>query len=173
MAWASKEARNAYQEIYRRAKGIQPRRRRIPPLCPVCDGPVPASNRRYCSRDCQFAGTQQLQIDAWLGGHFNPPHAGEGRIPDYIKRWWLNTFGEQCVGCGWAKRREADGRIPLTWDHVDGDCSNNRRENLRLLCPNCHALTSTYGSLNKVSRRKRWGLHNGRTSNSIAAAVAD
>lgn len=43
------------------------------------------------------------------------------------------------------------------------DCSNNRRGNLRLLCPSCHALTDTYGSFNKESRRKRWGLHNGRT----------
>jgi len=52
----------------------------------------------------------------------------------------------------------------LTWDHVDGDCSNSRRENLRLVCPNCHALTDTYGSLNyQNSRRKRWGLHNWRT----------
>ena len=141
------------------------------PLCPVCDGPVPSSNRRYCSRGCQFAGMQQLQIEAWLAGDFNPPHAGEGRIPDDIKRWWLTTYGEQCMNCGWTKRREVDGRIPLTWDHVDGDCSNNRRENLRLLCPNCHALTSTYGSLNKVSRRKRWGIHNGRATSSYAVAT--
>jgi hypothetical protein len=123
---------------------------------------VPPSNRRYCSQGCQFAGTQQRQIEAWLAGDSNPPHAGEGRIPDYLKRWWLATYGEKCGQCGWAVRRRADGRIPLTWDHVDGDCSNNRFGNIRLLCPNCHALTDTYGSLNKSSRRKRWGLHNGR-----------
>ena len=50
-----------------------------------------------------------------------------------------------------------DGRIPLTWDHMDGDCTNNRRQNLRLLCPKCQALTDTYGSLNVRSRRTRLG----------------
>jgi hypothetical protein len=29
-------------------------------------------------------------------------------------------------------------------DHVNGDRSDDRRENLRLLCPNCHAITSTW-----------------------------
>ncbi len=30
-------------------------------------------------------------------------------------------------------------------DHVDGDNTNNVRANLRLLCPNCHSQTDTYG----------------------------
>lgn len=30
-------------------------------------------------------------------------------------------------------------------DHEDGDRSNNDRSNLRLLCPNCHSQTPTYG----------------------------
>jgi hypothetical protein len=38
--------------------------------------------------------------------------------------------------------------IPLELDHIDGDRSNNRLENLRLLCPNCHALTPTYRGRN-------------------------
>ena len=42
------------------------------PLCPVCDGPVPSSNRRYCSRGCQFAGMQQLQMAAERGHYLAP-----------------------------------------------------------------------------------------------------
>ena len=41
------------------------------------------------------------------------------------------------------------GRIPLHIDHIDGDWSNNQPPNLRLLCPNCHALTASYGALNR------------------------
>ncbi|MGC9499750.1 HNH endonuclease [Streptomyces sp. WG7] len=39
--------------------------------------------------------------------------------------------------------------ITLQIDHVNGDWRDNRRENLRYLCPNCHALTETW------CRRKR------------------
>jgi len=40
-------------------------------------------------------------------------------------------------------------RIPLELDHINGINKDNRFENLRLLCPNCHALTSTYRSKNR------------------------
>jgi hypothetical protein len=41
------------------------------------------------------------------------------------------------------------GPIPLELDHVDGDPRNNVIENIRLLCPNCHALTPTYRGKNR------------------------
>lgn len=39
--------------------------------------------------------------------------------------------------------------IPLELDHVDGDSSNEVKENVRLLCPNCHAQTPTYKARNR------------------------
>jgi hypothetical protein len=39
--------------------------------------------------------------------------------------------------------------IPLELDHINGDRFDHRLENLRLLCPNCHALTATYRGKNK------------------------
>lgn len=41
------------------------------------------------------------------------------------------------------------GQIPLELDHIDGNNQNNKLNNLRLLCPNCHALTTTYRGKNK------------------------
>jgi hypothetical protein len=35
-------------------------------------------------------------------------------------------------------------KIPLTLDHIDGNNSNHLYENIRLLCPNCHAQTPTF-----------------------------
>jgi len=61
---------------------------------------------------------------------------------------------EHCERCGWAERAP-DGRLPLELDHINGDKTDNRLENLRILCPNCHALQPTHRGLNKRSRRNR------------------
>jgi hypothetical protein len=40
--------------------------------------------------------------------------------------------------------------IPLELDHIDGNRYNHKLENLRLICPNCHAQTPTYRSKNRT-----------------------
>lgn len=58
-----------------------------------------------------------------------------------------------CELCGWCERAP-DGRIPVELDHMNGDKTDNRLENLRILCPNCHSLQPTHRGLNQ-QRRKR------------------
>jgi transposase-like protein len=56
----------------------------------------------------------------------------------------------RCEECGidqWRKRP-----IPLELHHVNGDGRDNRLENLRLLCPNCHSQTDNWGGRGKVRR---------------------
>ncbi len=53
----------------------------------------------------------------------------------------------QCEECGWAKH-STDGRIPLELDHTNGNSRDNRIQNLRILCPNCHSLKLTHRGKN-------------------------
>lgn len=59
----------------------------------------------------------------------------------------------KCELCGWAKK-STDGRIPVELDHINGDSHDNRLENLRILCPNCHSLQPTHRGKN--SKNQIW-----------------
>ena len=56
---------------------------------------------------------------------------------------------QYCEECGWAEK-STDGRLPLELDHINGDSCDNRLENLRILCPNCHSLKPTHRGRNRI-----------------------
>lgn len=76
-----------------------------------------------------------------------------GRIPgDRLHRELLRAgIAESCALCGIGT--EWNGRpLRLEVDHVSGEWWDNRPGNLRLLCPNCHAVTDTYRGRNRRRR---------------------
>ncbi len=61
-----------------------------------------------------------------------------------LERRVLEPICSCCGGVTWQ-----GGPIPLELDHRNGDHRDNQLSNLRLLCPNCHALTPTYRGKNQ------------------------
>jgi len=60
-----------------------------------------------------------------------------------------NFFEHKCYNCNQSKW--LGNPIPLELEHKDGNHQNNNLNNLTMLCPNFHALTSTYRGKNKGS----------------------
>jgi hypothetical protein len=74
----------------------------------------------------------------------------------YLKKRLIvaGLLEEVCVKCTQGPRWMNEPLV-LTLDHINGIPDDNRLENLRLLCPNCHSQTPTFGGRNKrVGRRK-------------------
>ncbi|MBY8846793.1 HNH endonuclease [Streptomyces sp. SP2-10] len=72
-------------------------------------------------------------------------HDGTRRTKTALLRRALREVGvpEVCAGCGSGPEWLGEP-MTLEVDHINGDWSDDRRGNLRLLCPNCHATTSTW-----------------------------
>jgi hypothetical protein len=127
-------------------------RRKLPRgNCSNCSVVLDRGETRYCSARCQQSFARGQYIAAWLAGTVSGVDSW-ANVSDHIRRYLLEKYGG-CLICGWAERNSITGKVPLHIDHIDGDWRNNRPENLRLLCPNHHALTSNYGALNRGNGR--------------------
>lgn len=67
-----------------------------------------------------------------------------------------NLIPYKCAICGCT---EWQGKtLSLELDHINGINNDNRLENLRFLCPNCHSQTSTYGSRNQQLNDSKYDI---------------
>jgi hypothetical protein len=99
----------------------------------------------YCSNACQASVRREIGTKRWL-------ESGEawidGRRGHYIRQYLNDAQSGCCAICGGASTW-LEMPLVLVLDHIDGDPTNNQRENLRLVCPNCDSQLATFKSRNR------------------------
>lgn len=152
---------NAIRKAANRLEIALPQRRKInkcetfnkkeDTFCLFCNEIIPRG-RKYCNKTCQNNFEYSEYISKWkenivLG------NKGATQTSAYVRRYLFEKYDSSCSICGWNQKNIITTLCPLEIHHIDGDCTNNKEENLDLLCPNCHSLTDNFGSLNKNSTR--------------------
>ena len=112
--------------------------------CLYCDG--------KCQQEYKWKQTKQRILEA---GEFD---AAGGTVTKgetnriQAKRFLIEEYGHKCAICGLSEWMEQP--IPVVVDHIDGDPSNHKIDNFRLVCGNCDMQLPTYKAKNKGKGRK-------------------
>jgi hypothetical protein len=110
----------------------------------------PNTHGKYCNNACQGQHSRKKLINKWTSGKID-------KIGRKIIREWLSEKnGYQCSCCGISEWQNKP--ITLWVDHIDGDASNNKPDNFKLICPNCDSQQDTFGAKNYGKGRKSRGL---------------
>lgn len=111
------------------------------------------NRNKYCSLICQKEYEYKEYISEWKQGKKDGMR-GSYQLSLHIKTYLLRKYNNRCSRCGWGEVNPYTKKIPLEIEHIDGNYKNNSEENLTVLCPNCHSLTSTYKGANLNFGRK-------------------
>lgn len=89
-------------------------------------------------------------INEWLiSGKLKTNSPPKTRVRNFI----LKDQDQKCSICGMEQFWNGK-KIVFVLDHIDGNCKNNNRKNLRMVCPNCDSQLDTFKGKNKGKGRR-------------------
>jgi hypothetical protein len=122
-------------------------------VCIECGSKKSNYSAKFCSIDCFHSYRKNDFITKWLNGENDGcPPIGHG-LSKRIRQYLMEQQNNSCIKCGWSEVNKTTGKVPLEINHIDGDWRNNNRDNIELICPNCHSLTPTHKALNRGNGR--------------------
>lgn len=110
--------------------------------CFIC-GEETVGGRKFCSSKCFLEHRYRILEESWLRGELGVDNKTQN-VSGYVRRFLFKKYDSKCAECGWNKINVYTGKIPLQVHHIDGNSLNNRPNNVILLCPSCHSLTSNF-----------------------------
>jgi hypothetical protein len=121
--------------------------------CLYCGKELKKYQRNFCCHEHQNQLKYEQFIERWKNGD-ESGLIGKYDIAAAVRRYIFEKNENKCEVCGRSYINPYTGLSVLQIHHKDGDCTNNREENLQLLCPTHHAMTENFGSRNKNATRK-------------------
>jgi len=107
----------------------------------------------FCSNKCSGEFIHKETYKDFIEN--NEKYCRGNYTPKNFKDFFLEEQNNKCDMC-FTMPHWNNKKLVFVLDHIDGDASNNKRENLRMICPNCDSQLDTFKSKNKNSTRRNY-----------------